>query len=319
MNSYEKKVIISGVAGYIGSHLAGELLIAGYTVYGFDSMIGGSKENLKKLEKFDNFFFFKLSLNKFNKIIRAKYFFHFAAIASINNKLTFDDLYKNNVLGTEKALQISKKNGCKYFFFPSSAAVYGESKRKNKESFIKKPLSLYGFTKLCNEYQIDTFSKNNPNCKYIIFRLFNIYGGKISQNQMSVIPQWLKKIYLKQKITINNDRYSYRDYFFIDDLIKVLIFFMKKNIKFDVINIGTGKKTSLKKLLMIIKTIFFKQNIIKKNHLIKLNKINTSFSNEIKFSVSDNSKLRNFGFNKLTKLKTGIEKTIEKNFFKIDV
>jgi UDP-glucose 4-epimerase len=314
MKFYKKKAIITGVAGYIGSHLAEQLLKSGYIIYGIDNMINGSKKNVIKLKKFRDFFFYDTSINKFKKQIYAKYFFHFAAISSVNNKIQFNHLYDNNVTGTQKALALSKKSQCKYFFFPSSAAVYGENKKKNKENSQTNPISLYGFTKLYNECQIFNFKQKNLKCNYIIFRLFNIYGNNIMENQESVIPSWLKNIYFNKNIKINNNGNCYRDFLFIDDLIKIFIFFMSKRVKFDIINVGSGKALSLKKLFQIIVDNFVKFKNFKKNKIIRLKKNNSISSSEIKFSVSDNRKLRNFGFSEFTNIKSGIEKTIKKNF-----
>ena len=232
-----KSVLITGVAGYIGSNLAYYLLNKNFKVIGVDDFSNSKKNSISDLKKYKNFHFFKkdvVTLNKkffSNKVIN--HIVHLASISSVEKaKLNHQLTYRTNILGLENVIQIAKKSNCKSFIFASSAAVYGNvDKLPIRESQMKKPCSFYGFSKNINEEQIKYYSKE-LSINFFVLRLFNIYGGNNSlNNNFGVISKWIKNINLNRNIVLDNRGKCTRDFVYIDDLLRVIInIFSKKKI-----------------------------------------------------------------------------------------
>lgn len=279
----DKKILITGGLGYIGSHTAIKLFENGYEFIIIDNLSNTSlknKENLKKIINPLNFLKIDITSKNLCKVFEKHNItdiIHFAALKSVNRSIINPEkYYTNNVYGTINLLNNMVKYGVKNIIFSSSCTVYGEPDNfpVTENSNLKTPLTPYGKSKkMCEEIIIDYSNTNLINS--VILRYFNPIGchssGLINENlkgdSENIIPHLLSVIKNENKnfnIYGNNyntlDGTAIRDYININDLadahIKSLnIVGHKKN---DIFNIGTGLGYSV---LEILKT--FEKNGIK--------------------------------------------------------
>ena len=222
----KKKFLITGGAGFIGSHLS-ERLSKNAQVIVFDNLYQGNKLNLNrniKLVKSDvrN----RKMLEKYSKNCNA--IFHLAAIIGV------DIVAKNKVEnmnvefdGLRNICEIAKKNKVKKIIYASSSGVYGKLNYENKvkENAIIAPNSGYAMAKRSGEIYLKNFSKeNNIHCASI--RLFNVYGKR--QDTRMVIPRFVELAKKNKNIEIYGDGKQTRDFTHINDCIKTFVRLEKK-------------------------------------------------------------------------------------------
>ena len=294
------EILITGGAGYIGSHVAHLLIDKGYKVTVIDSLITGNK---KLIPKKANFIRCDIgNKKKINLIFTKKKFsvvFHFAGLIRVDESIKFPKKYIfNNYHKSKVLIQACVKNKIKNIIFSSTAGVYGNTKKKNiKENHKLNPLNPYSKSKrLIENYIIKEFKKNN--LKYIILRYFNVGGadkkkrtGLVSKNSTNLIKVLSEVVFKKnKKIIINGKNYKtldgtpIRDFIHISDLADIHVRSMKyliKSKKNGIFNCGYGKGYSV---LDIVKTA---------NKLLN-NKVKYEFgprrSGDIEYSVSNPSK-----------------------------
>ncbi len=302
------KYLITGCAGFIGSHLT-EKLYKKYNLILVDDLSEGRKSKLpKKLRK-------KLINKKIQDIKKInskniKGIFHLAAQSSV--PVSIKDFYKsstNNINSTLKVFEIAKNYSIPVVY-ASSSAIYGNlpTGNDNKKKFqISSPyaqdkLSLEDYAKLC--FKIFNISS-------IGLRFFNVYGSKQNANTpySAVIPIFINKMKKNLPVTINGG-FQTRDFIYIDDVIKILLISMKKvqNKKIsDNFNVGTGRSIKISHLYQIIKKrVPNNSKIIRK----KLEKFDPKKSSGKLEKIKKNLIGNKFKF---TKLEDGIDKTIESN------
>jgi UDP-glucose 4-epimerase len=250
-------ILVTGVAGFIGSSFVNKLNLKFYNIYGIDDFSSSDKSQLPK--KKINFFKKDLSIGLPKKLYKKEviidYIYHFAGQSS--GELSFKDPkldLEKNTISTLNLIKFSIEKKIKTFFYMSSMSVYGNTNKANEKSELK-PNTCYGVSKLSSEYYLKVFEKE---LNYVIFRLFNIYGPGQNLNN---IYQGMIRIYLTQliksdKLNIKGSMNRYRDFVYIDDLVNILISSInKKSLIGQTINIGTGKKTYIRDVVKIIKTL----------------------------------------------------------------
>ena len=314
------KILVTGVAGFIGFHLSKKLLNI-YYVYGIDNLNSYSNTRLKKdrisiLKKNKNFKFYKLDLSnkkKINTIIKnakIKYIIHLAAQAGVRDSIHRPEIYfRSNLEGFFNILEISKENNVKHLIFASTSSVYGENNKfPFKESFnTDKPLSFYAATKKSNEIMAYSYS-NMFKLPCTAIRFFTVYGP-FGRPDMALY-KFTRSIFLKKEIKIFNHGKHVRDFTYIDDAIEGTISIIKKpskkSIPFNIFNIGSGKPKKLLNFLKEIEKNFkFKAKI--KNMPLQLG--------DVKKTHSDIQSLKKFSkFQPKTNIKDGIFKFI--NWYK---
>jgi len=266
------KILVTGGAGYIGSHTVDLLQKEGYEVVVFDNLVYGHKEaiscplvigdllNKKAIRKV-------FEENKFTAVI------HFAAYALAGESMKQPGKYfENNILGGLNLLEETKDFGIKYIVFSSTCAVYGYPKTLpvTEESPLN-PVSVYGESKLAFE-KILRWYDEIYGIKNICLRYFNAAGadldGKIGEDhqpETHIIPLAIKTALGQQKeFTLFGDDYPtpdgtcIRDYIHVLDLasahIKALEFLQKEK-RSDIFNVGTGRGYSNKQILEMVKKI----------------------------------------------------------------
>lgn len=258
-----KSILITGGAGFIGSHLTHALLKKNYRVYcidNFDNFYnpGIKKNNIHKFIKHKNYSFIKADVRNLNglKLIFRKSpqfdsIIHLAARAgvrpSINNPLLYQ---KVNVGGTYNLLSLTVKFKAKQFIFASSSSVYGNAKVPfNEERSKTFPLSPYGATKLAGEFGCFAFHKNFG-VPTTILRFFSVYGPSGRPDMAPYL--FTSAIYNHKPINQYGDGSSKRDWTYIDDIVEGILQSIKKPFNFEIINLGGNKPISLSKLLLTI-------------------------------------------------------------------
>ena len=278
----KNKLLVTGVAGYIGSTFTYEALKKGYEVIGVDNFCNSDDAIVNNFLRnhADQFEFIELDLQNqtelnstFRKHKNIDCVLHFAALKSVpESEEKFDLYWKNNVEGTKKLLRVMEINGIKNIIFSSSAAIYGEQKiQPINEEAETKPVSNYALTKLESEKLIKDFaSKEIINA--ISLRYFNpvashedyvVYEDYIkSNNLMSVILQAANNKIDVLKIYGNDyrtdDGTAERDFIHISDLIDGHFYALEKIGTLDnyiEINLGTGASVSVLEMVKAFKKV----------------------------------------------------------------
>jgi len=293
------KILLTGSAGFIASHLIEELLKdENNYIIGIDNFLSGTKENLefiKSIDKENRFQFIEADIRNFeeiNKIIRDKkieYIYHLAAIVSVQESIQ-NPLLSNevNVKGTLNILESAKLNSVKRVVFSSSAAVYGDEPTQPKnENSITKPISPYGYEKLMSEHYMRLYSELYG-VETVSLRYFNVYGERQSatSDYSGVISIFEKKFKDDEIPNIYGDGEQYRDFVYVKDVAKANIKAMNTpNISGEVFCVGTSKKVSINNLVSVLNYKYSKN--IKANYL-------ESRNGDIKESICDNKKIKQF-------------------------
>lgn len=253
-----KKVIITGGAGFIGSHLAQELNDQGYHVTILDDLSTGKLENIVELLNKDNVEFVKgnitdltLLRKQFNDI---QYVFHQAALArvprSVEDPLTANEV---NIRGTLNVLVAAKEKKVRKVIYASSSSIYGDSLTlPQKEDMLPNPLSPYALTKLTGEYYCNIF-RQIYGLATVSLRYFNVYGSRQDPHSQyaTVVPAFIGRMSRNQQPIIFGDGEQSRDFTFIRDVVWANILAAENDAE-GTYNIGSGNNTTINRLAEII-------------------------------------------------------------------
>jgi UDP-glucuronate 4-epimerase len=330
-----KKIFITGVAGFIGYHLAEFYLKKKYKIYGVDNINNYYDQNLKKRRLLDlkknynkNFFFKKIditnfnSLKKFIKFSQCKKIIHLAAQAGVRHSLKKPrDYLSANVVGFFNILECSRMFNIKHMIYASTSSVYGlNNNYPFKESALTDhPIQFYAATKKSNEIMAHSYS-SLYNLKTTGLRFFTVYGPW-GRPDMALF-KFTKNIINNKEIEVFNYGNHERSFTYIDDLIKSIYLISNNSLRkkklsknltsdtslypYEIFNIGSPKKTSLKEYISFIEKFLKKKAKIKFKNLQK---------GDVRISFADTTKLMsNFKLKKFTDVETGIKKFI--NWFK---
>ena len=272
----QKKWLVTGAAGFIGSNLVETLLSMNQIVIGLDSFITGSKKNLEEVKNsvenkmWDNFYFTEgsiLDMEVCSSVCRdVDYVLHQAALGSVPRSI--ENPFKTNdtnISGFLNILHASMDANVKSFTFAASSSTYGDHMALPKiEDRIGKPLSPYAVTKYVNELYSDVFSlcygfHSNG------LRYFNVFGARQDPfgAYAAVIPKWANAIMNNEDIFINGDGTTSRDFCFVDNIVLANILAARnKNIETSqIFNIACGDRTSLLDLFYLMRDEFKLNNV----------------------------------------------------------
>ena len=240
------KFLVTGGAGFIGSHIAEYLVQRGDDVTILDNLNTGKEENLSKINDKINFVNGDIRDYKLlEKLVSdTSGVFHEAALASVQQSFSMKDEYSDvNITGTENILELAKEYGFK-IVYASSSSVYGNPKKiPIKESDDRKPINPYAQTKLEDEYLAKKYSEMGVSV--IGLRYFNVFGKRQSKEYAGVIKLFLEKIKQEMSPKINGDGLQTRDFVHIDDVVVANILAMDSTIKHEFFNVGTGNSISI--------------------------------------------------------------------------
>ena len=267
-----KKILITGAAGFIGSHLVDRLLKEGFFVYGIDNLITGSLKNIFHLKSNDNFIFINHDVTKYIDVKdKIDYVFHFASPASPIDYLKYPiHTLKANAIGGHNALGLAKKNNAK-FILASTSEVYGDPlKHPQNESYNGNvnpigPRSIYDEAKRFIESMTISYH-NYHNLNVSIVRIFNTYGPRMRINDGRVLPTFIKQAASNKNLTVNGDGTQTRSFCYIDDLIDGIIEIMNSKYPFP-INIGNDDEITINEIATKLISILNSQSKIIYNQL----------------------------------------------------
>lgn len=244
------KALVTGGAGFIGSHLSKALLNMGIGVTVLDDLSMGKEENIPAGAEF-----VKGDVRSRKDVAHAlqdgTIVFHQAARVSIRSSLeNFYDDADVNLMGTLNLLQCCLDSDVRKFVFASSMAVYGDSARPDPipENYVTEPISPYGVGKLAAEKYCAQFSRNTGvDC--IALRYFNTYGtGQAFTPYVGVITIFIRRLLEKKQPMIFGDGNQKRDFVHVSDIVAANLLAMEAGTKQGGFNVGTGQATSVNEI-----------------------------------------------------------------------
>ena len=295
-------ILVTGGAGFIGSHIVDELINNSYNVIVADNLSTGRMENINNSAIFYNIDIKdKTRLETLFINNKIKYIIHLAAQASVGYSMKYPICDANeNIISSLNLIELAKKYNIKKLIVSSTAAVYGEPQYLPiDENHNANPSSYYGLSKLTMEKYIEL-----SNIDYIIFRFSNVYGPRqIPEGEAGVVSIFMNYFINNNEINIFGDGNQTRDFIYVKDIAKILFLCIKNdNITKEIINISSNVSISINELYEKLKHITKKD--LKVNYLEERR-------GDIKHSLLNNSKLLNYIDIKLTNINAGLEKTIE--------
>jgi nucleoside-diphosphate-sugar epimerase len=254
MNKKIRKALVTGGAGFIGSHLVDALLSNGCQVVVLDDLSTGHLSNLKHIV--DKISFYKGDIRDREALDTAvkgcDAIFHLAAMVSVPQTVENPvDSAIVNEIGTLTVLESARRHNVKRVVLASSCAVYGDDPKQPKnENMISKPLSPYAVQKLTGEHYARLYN-NLYGLETCCLRYFNVYGPRQAPTSpySGVISIFMSKAVSKEAPIIYGSGNQYRDFVFVDDVVKAnLLAAIAEGANGEVFNIGSGKYVTINKL-----------------------------------------------------------------------
>lgn len=298
------RVLVTGGAGFIGSHLVSELVKEGNEVFVIDNFHTGSKENLREeIQRIKLFEGRVKEIFKF-KLPKIDIIFHYGIFSS-------SPMFKEDRTLVAKAMEdaialfeFAKDNKSK-LILSSSSSIYNGLPLPWKEDMKPIVTDFYTEARIALERLAELYNKLYG-LEIIILRKFSVYGpreefkGKFANN----ISQFLWKILKDKSPVIYGDGSQTRDFIFIEDVVKAAILAMQSDLKFEVINVGTGKNVSFNDIVNLLKKKLGKN--------VKPTYIPNPIKNYVYHTLADTTKAKELlKFEAKTKLEEGIERTID--------
>ena len=306
------KSIVTGCAGFIGSHLSERLLDIGHEVIGIDCFTDyysrkQKEENISEFINHEGFTFIEddiLNINLEKLIDDVDYIFHQAAQPGVRFSWgeNFEIYTRNNILATQKILEACREHKIKKLIYASSSSVYGNIKSlPMKETDTPKPISPYGVSKLAAEHLCYLYYKNY-NVPSISLRYFTVYGPR--QRPDMAFYRFISAILTGDEIEIYGDGNQTRDFTFISDIIDANILAMNSEINnAEVFNIGGGSRKTLNDIVKIIEDIIGKK--VRVRYVEKQ-------KGDVRHTYADISRANEeLGYKPKTGIKNGLEREIE--------
>lgn len=260
------RVLITGGAGFIGSHLCESLIKKGYRVICLDNLFSGSLDNIQTLLQNPNFKFVKEDVR--NKgvvsdlVKKVDVIYHLAAVVGVSMVVNYplEDI-SVNIEGTSNLAKAAFNNGKKKVIFTSSSEVYGKNAsiplKEDSTASIFGPTTVtrwaYGMTKSIGEHILLGYAENG--LPATILRYFNTYGPRgINKKYANVIPQFINQALAGEDITIYGNGKQTRSFTYISDCVRATVAADENSVN-EIINIGSDRQTSIKRLALLIKKI----------------------------------------------------------------
>lgn len=248
------RVVVTGSAGFIGSHLVDKLIKEKYVVYGIDNLSTGNREYVNSKS-----FFIESDIRNFDELktilnnIKPEVVFHLAAYARMQPSIDNPTMVQHiNATGTMNVLEACRQTGVKKIVFSGSSSVYGDCAIPFMEDRTPAPKNPYALTKLMGEQWCKMYAKLY-NMDITILRYFNVYGPRQATegDYATVIGIFMKQAKEGKKLTIVGDGSMERDFTYVSDVVDANIRASKVRAS-DVFNVGTGYNHSLKEIATLI-------------------------------------------------------------------
>ena len=304
------RVLVTGGAGFIGSHLVDHLVDAGHDVIVLDNFSTGKIGNLSHSRGRPNFELAKADIRRIPRSVvkrlkKVDRVCHLAAVTSVQ-KSVMDPVSTTevNVTGTLNVLEAAKALKAERVVFSSSAAVYGTPRAYPiSETASISPISPYGASKAASELYLGSFEENHG-IETLSLRFFNVYGPRQAASQYSgVISIFTRKALQQKPLQIYGDGSQTRDFIYVSDVVDATVAALERNPQSRVFNIASGREITI---LELAKTI---QKIIQTQSELVLY---PPRSGDVARSLADVTKARNeLGFTAGTPMEDGLSTTIQ--------
>ncbi len=259
----KKKVVVTGAAGFIGSHLCEELLSMDYSVIGVDFFtdyypIELKQRNVQGLLRHQEFQLKKMDLahDSLSDVLEnAEYVFHFAAQPSVRSSWgkSFETYVRNNIVATQRLLEQVKEKSIGKFVYASSSSVYGnQGAQLLREDMIPSPISPYGVTKLAGEHLVNLYWKNYG-VPGVSLRFFTVFGPR--QRPDMAFQRLIEAALNGSQFTVYGDGKQTRDFTYVSDVIEACVNAAHKGKDGEVYNVGGGNVASLNDVIVMVKEI----------------------------------------------------------------
>jgi UDP-glucose 4-epimerase len=299
------KVLVTGGAGFIGSHLVDRLIQEGHEVVVVDNLSTGKRRNLNRAARFFKLDIQSWRLERVFRNERPNLVMHLAAQMDVRKSVE-DPMFdaQVNVLGTLNVLQQSIKHGVRKVVFSSSGgAIYGEQEiYPAPESHVTRPLSPYGISKLCGEQYLSYYQRVNG-LQIVSLRYANVYGPRQDpEGEAGVVAIFIQKLLNNEQAIVNGNGRQTRDFVYVEDVVEANLAAMGQDIQ-GTYNVGTGEETSVNDLLRIL--VRHTNSTCKEVH-------GPAKGGEQARSVIDSGKLRQeLSWESRTELSEGLKRTVD--------
>lgn len=298
------KILVTGGAGFIGSHLVASLAPAN-EVWVLDDLSSGKLENLQGTGAH----FVEGSLLEAQTFARlperVDWVFHLAAMTSVAESMTKpSECVETNTIGTLKVLKWAGKAGAKKFVFASSAAVYGNGLDLPKREDMKpEPQSPYAVSKLDGEFYCDIFSRG-ADLATVCLRFFNVFGPRQSARSAyaAAVPIFFEQALRGREIVVHGDGEQTRDFIAVEDVVGAMKFVAHCEQARGVYNVGYGESLSINDLVDKIKTLLGSESPVRHEAVRP---------GDVKHSVAAVDRLRALGFACEGTLDSGLRRLAE--------
>lgn len=244
------KVLVTGGAGFIGSHLVDRLVQEGHEVVVVDNLSTGKRRNLNRAARLYKLDIQSWRLERVFRNERPSLVMHLAAQMDVRRSVedpVFDA--QVNILGTLNVLDQAVKHGVRKVIFSSSGgAIYGEQQAfPAQESHVTQPLSPYGISKLCGEQYLSYYQRVSG-VQYVSLRYANVYGPRQDpEGEAGVVAIFIQKFLSHEQPIINGNGRQTRDFIFVEDVVEANLAAMGQEVQ-GIYNVGMGQETSINDL-----------------------------------------------------------------------
>jgi UDP-glucose 4-epimerase len=241
------RTVVTGGAGFIGSHVVDALLARGDEVHVLDNLTSGKHENLR-----DGSVFHEADIRSEADAVfaeaRPEVVFHLAAQASVSVSVEWPELDADvNVLGTVRVLEAARRHGAQVVFSSTGGAIYGECNRPAAEDAERRPISPYGISKLAGEEYLAGWNRLHGT-RHVALRLGNVYGPRQDPHgEAGVVAIFLEVIAAGGRPRIFGDGTATRDYVYVGDVVRASL--AAAGADGGVYNVATGRETSVLELV----------------------------------------------------------------------
>lgn len=299
------KVLVTGGAGFIGSHIVDRLVLEGHEVVVVDNLSTGKRKNLNRAARFYKTDIQGWRLERIFRNERPNVVMHLAAQMDVRKSVE-DPMFdaQVNVLGTLNVLQQAVKHGVRKVVFSSSGgAIYGEQEvYPAPETHVTLPLSPYGLSKLCGEQYLSYYQRASG-LQMVNLRYANVYGPRQDPHgEAGVVAIFIQKLLNNEQAIINGNGRQTRDFVYVEDVVEANLAVMGQETQ-GTYNVGTGQETSVNDLFRIL--LEHTGSMCKEVH-------GPAKKGEQARSVIDSGKLRReLSWEPKTNLRDGLKRTVE--------